>query len=90
VLAHKYYGYVDKRIRITAEYQIVPMLIGLFWEVEHSALYKPSPDLQGISSSLEMQRKKREVLRALQEFEDEFVHFAFTKEEPFGKRRKST
>jgi hypothetical protein len=29
--------------KIQSEYQIVPMLIGLYWDVEHAAIYKPSP-----------------------------------------------
>lgn len=41
-LAYKYYGkFPELSTAILAEYQVVPMLIGLFWEVEHSALYKP-------------------------------------------------
>jgi len=41
-LAYKYYGKFSQLSSIvSAEYQVVPMLIGLFWEVEHSALYKP-------------------------------------------------
>lgn len=41
VLAHKYNGNLDiEQCRIRAEYQVVPMLVGLYWEVEHSARYK--------------------------------------------------
>jgi hypothetical protein len=40
-LAKKYDGKLDvDRRRIGAEYQVVPMLLGLYWEVEHSARYK--------------------------------------------------
>jgi hypothetical protein len=37
ILAEAYYGYCDASEIIQAEIQIVPMLTGLFWEVEHAA-----------------------------------------------------
>uniref|UniRef100_E6QKF1 RelA/SpoT domain-containing protein n=1 Tax=mine drainage metagenome TaxID=410659 RepID=E6QKF1_9ZZZZ len=41
VLAQKYDGKLDvDKDKISAEYQVVPMLLGLYWEVEHSARYK--------------------------------------------------
>jgi hypothetical protein len=52
--------------------QIVSSLIGLFWEVEHSAIYKPTPELQGIASSISMKDRNDAVLNALQQFEQEF------------------
>jgi len=48
------------------------MLTALFWEVEHTAIYKPSPILKGVARSLEMQQRTTEVLKALQAFEEEF------------------
>jgi hypothetical protein len=48
------------------------MLVGLFWEVEHSTIYKPSPQLKGVSQSLEMRQRNSEVLKALKAFEEEF------------------
>jgi len=39
--AWKYYGYCSTSPRIQAEIQVVPMLTGLFWQVEHDAFYKP-------------------------------------------------
>lgn len=77
VLAPKYYGLcskVSKRIR--GEYQVVPMLIGLFWEVEHSAIYKPSPDFKGIAQHPTMQKRTEVVLQALSSFEKEFGRLA--------------
>jgi hypothetical protein len=71
-LAFKYYGYCSASARLRGELQIVPMLIGLFWEVEHSAIYKPSPHLKGVVQSLGMQQRTREVHQALKAFEDEF------------------
>lgn len=70
-LALKYFGYSPVGKRIMGEYQIVPMLTGLFWEVEHSAIYKPSPELRGITRSLEMRQPITDVLRALRRFEEE-------------------
>jgi hypothetical protein len=40
----KYFGYCDEVSQdIRSEYQVVPMLLGLFWEVEHDAMYKFRP-----------------------------------------------
>jgi hypothetical protein len=71
-LAFKYHGYCSRSSKVRAELQIVPMLIGLFWEVEHSAIYKPSPELKGVAESLGMQQRTNDVLKALNAFEDEF------------------
>jgi len=71
-VALKYYGYCDASNRVRGEYQIVPMLTGLFWEIEHSTIYKPTPELKGVAQSLEMQQRTQEVLDALKKFEEEF------------------
>jgi len=76
-LASKYFGYCTDETgslvgQVKAEYQVVPMLLGLFWEVEHSAIYKPTPRLRGITRSLEMQKCTNDVHRALRAFEEEF------------------
>jgi hypothetical protein len=62
-LALKYHGCCKASDTIRAEFQIVPMLTALFWEVEHAALYKPSPRLKGAARSLEMKERTRDVLR---------------------------
>jgi ppGpp synthetase/RelA/SpoT-type nucleotidyltranferase len=72
VLALKYHGYCDASDRIRGEYQIVSMLTGLFWVVEHSAIYKPAPLYKGLAESLVMQQRTKEVNEALKAFEDEF------------------
>jgi hypothetical protein len=73
ILAHKYYGYCPgASSSIQGEYQVVPMLIGLFWEVEHAAIYKPAPRLKGIAESPEMQEHTRQVQAALRSFEEKF------------------
>jgi hypothetical protein len=71
-LALKYYGYCKSSSKVKGEFQIVPMLTGLFWKVEHSAIYKPAPKLKGIARSLEMRERTQEVLDALRMFEEEF------------------
>jgi hypothetical protein len=64
-LALKYFGYCRASNKIRAEFQVVPMLTALFWEVEHSVIYKPSPSLKGVARSLEMQQRTRDVLKGL-------------------------
>jgi hypothetical protein len=71
-LALKYYGYCDASARVHGELQVVPMLVGLFWQIEHSTIYKPSPELKGVSQSLEMRERSSDVLKALKAFEEEF------------------
>ena len=46
------------------------MLIGLFWEVEHSAIYKPSPQFKGALAG--MGERTVKVYEVLKEFESEF------------------
>jgi ppGpp synthetase/RelA/SpoT-type nucleotidyltranferase len=72
VLALKYHGYSGASDRIRGEYQIVSMLTGLFWKVEHSAIYKPAPRLRSVARSLVMQQRSKEVSIALNAFEEEF------------------
>jgi hypothetical protein len=74
--APKYYGVCpDASPRVRGEYQVVPMLLGLFWEVEHSAMYKPTPSLIGISRSREMKDLRDCAEKALLRFETEFERF---------------
>jgi len=69
-LAFKYHGFCFRNRAVRAELQIAPMLIGLFWEVEHSAIYKPSPRLKGVLAGMGEQTIK--VYAALKDFESEF------------------
>ena len=71
-LAFKYFGFCSASAEVRGEVQIVPMLIGLFWQVEHSAMYKPSPDLKGVVESKEMDDLYTAVIRSLRAFEGEF------------------
>jgi len=82
VLAYKHYGYCpEASARVQGEYQIASMLTGLFWEVEHSAIYKPAPNLKGIARSLTMQDRSSKVYGALKAFEDEFERLTSKKDE---------
>jgi ppGpp synthetase/RelA/SpoT-type nucleotidyltranferase len=83
-IALKYHGRCDAALTsLTAELQIVSSLIGSFWEVEHSAVYKTSPSMQGLMGSSRMNERQRTVLAALRDFEDEFEHLVSEADE-FG------
>ncbi len=70
-LAFKYNGlYTDSDTGIPCEYQIVSTLIGLFWEVEHAAIYKQSPSFKGLAPV--MREQTSDVYRTLKVFEDQF------------------
>ena len=72
-MAPKYSGYCEEAsTTVRGEYQVVPMLVGLFWEVEHSALYKLDPRLKGAALFWKMERRASEVYRALNAFDEEF------------------
>ena len=72
IQALKYYGYCANEKRIISEIQIVPMLTGLFWNVEHEAIYKPKPEFKNIARSLEMRERTQAVLNSLKAFEETF------------------
>jgi len=87
--AFKYYGYCSASTKVRGEFQIVPMLIGLFWQVEHSTIYKPSPELKRVASSLEMRQRTGDVLKALRAFENEFERLVLeTHDNPLKKPEK--
>jgi hypothetical protein len=66
IQAPKYFGYCDEVSRdLRGEYQVVPMLLGLFWEVEHAAMYK----FKAASNSKEMQNHRSGVENSLINFE---------------------
>jgi hypothetical protein len=83
-LAFKYHGYCNASTRVRGELQIVPLLIGLFWQVEHSTIYKPSPKLKGVVREPTMQDRTRQVEQALRAFEDEFERLV--QRDPLGSR----
>lgn len=71
-LATKIHGLCTASNEVQAEIQIASLLIGLFWQVEHSAMYKPAPKLKGAVRSQAMIEKRNQVLRALRDFEQAF------------------
>jgi hypothetical protein len=71
-LGYKYSGFCRVSKKVRGEYQIVSMLVGLFWEVEHSAIYKPLPEMRGAIRTSSMQERTQEVIRSLAAFEEEF------------------
>lgn len=71
-LADKYYGYCSASEVVRGELQVVPLLTALFWEVEHAAIYKPSPRLVDLTRRPMMQQRVGDVLKALQAFDEEF------------------
>jgi ppGpp synthetase/RelA/SpoT-type nucleotidyltranferase len=85
-LALKYFGYCKASDRIRAEFQIVPMLTALFWEVEHSVMYKPSPRLKGLARSLEMRQRTQDVLEVLNAFENEFANLI--RRDPLSRKKR--
>ncbi len=76
VQALKYYGTCRKSDKVKGEYQVVSMLTGLFWEVEHSAIYKPDARLSGIADHFGMRQRTRDVVKALRAFEEQFEALA--------------
>jgi ppGpp synthetase/RelA/SpoT-type nucleotidyltranferase len=71
-LAFKYWGHCSASSRVPGEFQIVSVLTGLFWEIEHSAIYKPAPRLRGVARALGMQERSRDIQNAISAFEEEF------------------
>jgi hypothetical protein len=84
-LAFKCSGYCEASQKVRGEFQVVSMLTGLFWEVEHSAIYKPTPRLKGIAGHYRMNERTLEVYRALQAFEEEFENLI--RSDPLGIRK---
>lgn len=74
ILAQKYYGFCPGlSTRVRGEYQVVSMLTGLFWEVEHAAIYKPNPDLKGAERNSGLEGLTQEVYQALANFDRGFA-----------------
>ena len=71
-MAFKYHGFCATSATIRGEVQIAPRLVGMFWEVEHSGIYTPSPELKGVAESPVMRKLKGEDLAALKAFDNEF------------------
>jgi hypothetical protein len=79
VLAPTYCGHCHEvNTWVGGEYQVVPMLLGLFWEVEHSAMYK----FKAVANSRDMQQLRAGVEQALSCFEDGIERFVQDYTEP--------
>ena len=76
VLAPKYVGKCHSVSgEIQAEYHVVPMLIGLYWQIEHAAIYKPAPKVKALKDKADsdpMKALDASVVRALLNFDAEF------------------
>jgi len=72
LLALKYHGYRSRDCRVRGEIQLMSMLIGMFWEIEHGVLYKPGDRLRDMEVALKMQEQNADVIRALYAFESHF------------------
>lgn len=69
--AWKYHGFCSTSSRVRAELQIVPMLTGLFWQIEHDAFYKPrDPVLAGAAKKPVIRERTERVYDAFDELED--------------------
>ena len=66
----KYYGLCDVSDKVMGEFQVVPTLIGLYWEVEHSVIYKAAPEFKYVARHPDMQGRDQDVIRALRSFEE--------------------
>jgi len=78
-IAPKYWGYCDKVCnKVRGEYHVVPMLLGLFWEVEHSAMYK----FKAVAEFKEMKKHRADVEHALSRFEGGIEQFVQEYSEP--------
>jgi hypothetical protein len=72
-LGFKYCGFCkEASALVKGEYQIVSVLTGLFWDVEHSVMYKPDQRLGFVCDHIGMNQRTGEVLQALRGFEEEF------------------
>lgn len=69
-MVFKYYGYCSPNSALLSELQIAPALVGLFWDVEHAAIYKPSPQFKGVLAGMEEHTVN--VYKVLADFETEF------------------
>jgi ppGpp synthetase/RelA/SpoT-type nucleotidyltranferase len=69
-LAWKYHGHCSTSQKIRAEIQVMSMLNGLFWHVEHDAFYKPrDPGLRGADRNAVIRGYINDVYNAFDELE---------------------
>ena len=69
--AWKYHGFCATSAKVQAEIQVVPMLTGLFWRVEHGAFYKPRDEvLRGVANKAVMRERTGRVYEAFDALEE--------------------
>ncbi len=69
--AWKYYGHCSTSAIVQAELQVVPMLTGLFWQIEHDAFYKPlDPTLRGAVRKPTVREQTERVYDAFEALEE--------------------
>ena len=74
--APKYQGTFNEiSTDIKCEYQILPMLIGSFYEVEHSAMYKPVGWAKGADRDEFLKDLRQQIEESLERFEKRFEDF---------------
>ncbi|HZB88162.1 MAG TPA: hypothetical protein VE291_05855 [Terracidiphilus sp.] len=79
----KYCGYCrDVSVRVRGEYQVVPLLIANFWDVEHAAMYKPTGWAKGIEHDPVMKELRAAVESSLASFEQGFEKFVRSNSAP--------
>ncbi len=66
-LAFKYHGTCLASREILGEYQVMPLMTSLYWEVQHAAIYKGNAGI-----AIQMRVKEAAVLEAMRQFEEEF------------------
>ncbi|MBX9587126.1 MAG: hypothetical protein K2X50_07685 [Gammaproteobacteria bacterium] len=72
----QYQGKIKENENIGCEIQIVPMLIGKYWEVEHFVLYKPLPLYKDIKKDCpEIKELYDKICETLEDFEKKFSEF---------------
>ena len=70
-LGFKYVGRSAANDTISAEYQILPTFVGMFWDLEHTAVYKRDPALASSRREvIALKEKSSEAILALIAFED--------------------
>lgn len=67
IIALKYHGFINEDDKFQSEIQIVSMLIGLFWEVEHFTLYKQDPSFKGVIND-DLINKNDKIMDELAEY----------------------
>jgi hypothetical protein len=69
--ARKYHGFCSASSRVRAELQVLPMLTGLFWQIEHDAFYKPrDPLLKGAAGKPSVRDRTERVYDAFDELKE--------------------